>query len=125
MIPSHPQQPTSGAGRPSSFEASSAPLAAERHGGEPTHTLTFADFFEAMDGLAFLVRNGYRELKGSLERLVPKSVRVVAGKSLGLRRGTFVLVWSNRFVTAEARFCGIGPPYGIGGQLRGLGGVGA
>jgi hypothetical protein len=41
-----------------------------------------------MGGLAFLVERGYRELKGSLERLVPRS--------LGLRRGTFVLVWMER-----------------------------
>ena len=55
------------------------------------HTLTFADFADAMDALRFLVQHGYRELKGSLERLVPKSARIVAGTAFGLRRGTFVL----------------------------------
>jgi hypothetical protein len=60
---------------------------------EPTHTLTFHDFADAMDGLAFLIDHGYKELTGSLERLLPRSVRLVPGRSLGLRRGTFVLLW--------------------------------
>ena len=51
------------------------------------HTLTFPDFFDAMDGLRFLVEHGYRELKGSLEQLVPRSARIVSGMAFGLRRG--------------------------------------
>jgi hypothetical protein len=49
-----------------------------------THTLTFHDFFEARDGLAYLVEHGYRQLRGSLEQLVPRSVRLVPGRSLGV-----------------------------------------
>jgi hypothetical protein len=60
---------------------------------ERTHTLTFPDCFEAMDGLALLVRHGYREFEGFAGTLVPRSARLVPGRSFGLRRGTVVLVW--------------------------------
>jgi hypothetical protein len=38
------------------------------------------------------VQHGYRQLHGSLERLVPKSVRLMAVRAFGLRCGQFVVV---------------------------------
>jgi hypothetical protein len=58
-----------------------------------THVIAFTDFFEALDALKLLVRHGYRRLEGSLERLAPKTARLVDGKALGLPRGRFVVVW--------------------------------
>jgi len=60
-----------------------------------THTLTFRSLHEALDALTLLVERGYKQLHGSLEKLVPKSARLVAGKAFGLRRGHFVVVWKD------------------------------
>jgi hypothetical protein len=49
-----------------------------------THIVTFTGFCQADDALALLVQHGYKKLEGSLEKLVPKTVRLVAGKAFGL-----------------------------------------
>jgi hypothetical protein len=46
-----------------------------------THTARFSDFALVHDAMTLLARHGYRELHSSLERLVPKSFRLVGGKA--------------------------------------------
>ena len=46
------------------------------------------DFDVALQGLQFLIAHGYRELRGNLERLEPKTARIVPGRALGLWNAT-------------------------------------
>jgi hypothetical protein len=71
-----------------------------QHGAErialyaATHTATFSDFASADDAVRFLTRHGWKKL-GTLDKLVPQSVRLIAGTAVGLPRGVYVVVWKD------------------------------
>jgi hypothetical protein len=67
-----------------------------------THTLTFPDFYAALDAIGFLVQHGYRRLHGDLEPLVPKTTRIVNGQAFGRPRGEFVLAWMDESTVSSA-----------------------